>query len=1265
MKERVCKNCGGRDYKIVGQNMLKCSFCGTIYVDEEASKEEAVLLVGANEFLREARFDDALREFDKILSLFEMSFAGFYGKTLAKNKIIIYNSGKTIKTPRFFDEPKPLFGDEDFERAVELAPSETKKQYVDIARKVDKSVANYQKFDGNFDVFLCDSAFDKTNPDAETMAIYKALQEKGYKIYFPQNLTHREKEAESFKALKTAKVFLYISRDAKSFYLGDTKSFYDRYFYFVSQRQKARTSFVLLYDSVKTPKQTLPKELVASRNSVKLDDISFLQDVCTKVSEEIKNSEFESAKLEQIKVERVDPAKKEYVEIDSIQPQELGSYKIENIEAGEENKIKWIFLSLKNGDFASAKELAEKELLTDPNNAELLFALLLCEKQITTRDMFFENIKNFDNKEKIDRILTYANKQFAEYFVDNWEKLLEKLNSVDYFNKYLLYLAKFNTPNRENFVTCAQNLAVESLNDELIEKVLRCFGQTEVDKFVQMYFMLAQKSDNHEYYNKILSLDQGHEQSQIAIFLDHFKTDEDKLSYRNKEEVERVFSYLSDATRDAFICQILELVTGVAFKDLLRAQKQIDFYLAYMSSGLNGALEKLATRFQDMAFFKVAEKYLAIAISKDPQNADLYWQILKVKAHCITDNDVILSPVKISKLDEWENLLAVANEEQSEKYAQIISKSNLYTGDKEPFVDDNPDLENLKSKLEAFLLRNGQILLDFEKENQYSGAISYYRAQINPFYSYSDSLANVNTFDEYCEVLNKVKNRLDALDLSLDSSINVTKLQEKSIGKFNSTGTNSQSKTETKVGSNESTKNRKSLKDDKFLKTYLFVFLELFPLALSLSIFISLICSPKLVYMAFSQTFLVSMLTVCVIIGVFNIVLFARNRQSKNFLWRTKTSLLICFALINAVLFLVGNYLTSGTIEINSEAEMVLLMKNANASNLKLTKNIEITSNWEAHNFSGTLDGAGFEIKIKFADEKEVGFVKKNSGKISNLKLVIVSSNLKKVKSFGAIAVENIGTIENCEVSGNVSISSDDCQKVGGICATNSSKIEKVSQNIRFDISTKSNDFVFGGISATNSSSGKISKSSTNSTVNLNLSSKNFTFGGAVGQLARADESRISQVGTIFSLSANGSSQNSLIGGLVGEGFSFANDCFARGAFDLQNLSSNGLVGGLYGEYLNSSLNQIVKTSYSDFSITSNSTLLVGGLVGGLGGKFENCFSTFDGALFGKSHSAYYEELTNCFTSDDLSQGYYDDRLGFDFEIWQILTTDYPRLKSI
>ena len=140
MRERVCKNCGGRQYKVVGQNMVKCMFCGTLYVDEQASKEEEVLTVGAYEKLRDCQFDQAKEEFDKILSLYPMSFEGHYGKVQAKYKIVFYtNKRGTSKRPRFFgDEIHSILEDEDFKLAVKNAPSEVAKTYNDQAKRIEK-----------------------------------------------------------------------------------------------------------------------------------------------------------------------------------------------------------------------------------------------------------------------------------------------------------------------------------------------------------------------------------------------------------------------------------------------------------------------------------------------------------------------------------------------------------------------------------------------------------------------------------------------------------------------------------------------------------------------------------------------------------------------------------------------------------------------------------------------------------------------------------------------------------------------------------------------------------------------------------------------------------------------------------------------------------------------------------------------------------------------------------------------------------------------
>ena len=159
---------------------------------------------------------------------------------------------------------------------------------------------------------------------------------------------------------------------------------------------------IVVLDSTKVSVDDLPKELIACKSVVDMRKTSFLQDIDLKIENEMQNTINEIAKIETIKIEKVEPQKKEYVDIETINPNELGHYHVDNIELSEINKIKWIFLTLKHGDFASANEMIADELEKDPYNAELLFASLMASMQIKTYDDFFSNIANFKDREKID-----------------------------------------------------------------------------------------------------------------------------------------------------------------------------------------------------------------------------------------------------------------------------------------------------------------------------------------------------------------------------------------------------------------------------------------------------------------------------------------------------------------------------------------------------------------------------------------------------------------------------------------------------------------------------------------------------------------------------------------------------------------------------------------------------------------------------------------------------------------------------------------------
>lgn len=1273
MRERVCKNCGGRKYKVVGQNMVKCMFCGTLYVDEQASKEEEVLTVRAYDKLRECKFDEAVDEFDKILSLYPMSFEGRYGKVLAKNKIILYTNKRGVsKRPRFFGEEIPsILEDEDFKEAVKNAPPEMAKTYTDQAKRIEKIRKNYleETSKDKYDVFACALDFDKEDENSVVAKALEELKNEGLAVYFVQGLDHREREEDSFQALKTAKVFLLFANDEKNFNNGEIKNFYDRYLYFISQRKKTKSSFIIALDSEKISASELPKELTTFKNVVDINQISFLQDLKVIVKKEMENSIDEVAKIDTVKIEKVEPEKKAYVDIESINPSELGHYHVENVELSDANKIKWIFLTLKNGDFASATDLIEKGLEKDPYNSELMFAQLMAENNIKTQEEFFLNIANFRDKEKIDKLLTYASKDFAEYFVDSWEKLVERLDSEEYYNAFLLYLAKYTSPNRNNFIEKAENKAVETLNEELIDKVLKCFKSDEVDRFVQFYFMLAQKSDDQKYYQKILDIDAGHEQSNIAVLLQHFKTEEDLLNYRNKEEIENSFKYLSENSRTRFVSSLINMILPIAFYDLSKAEEQLDFYLSYVADDqeLAKILQQIASVFQEQGFFKQAEKYISIAISKDNSNSELYWQLIEIKAHCKTDNEIIMSNVKVSQMPEWETLLSLSDEKQTEKYAEITSKANLYSGEKIPFKMDMPDKVNLIQEIQDFVNRNEKILLEIENQegDKVLKGIKYYRLQLQPFEKYIEDIKGIKDFKDYQDIYSKINSRLEALNLTLLTSVNVIDLLNKSEGLV---AVFQDSKP--KITKKSKQKDIRDIKKDKFIKKFLYIFLELFPILFTTLLLVVLLVNPKEVYLYFSQEFLIVSMIFSTLIGMINLVVFINIRHKVSKKWNIANSILFCVAGINIILMLAGLYLFPVTMQINNAKEMRVLLKNASYSNFELTTDIDMSDkSWQSFNFSGSLNGNGHSLtNLKF-DNKDgkIGLFKRNSGDIKNLQIYLADEQYSNINRFGPIAKSNYGTIENCVVYGTIELNINENAVVGGVSASmEGGTILNCETYLTITINVEDANLTYGGIvGEVRTSQGEtiISKSTNNSNVMINANNaQTISAGGFVGILRHLDKDDFdfSINASNSNLQVSGNGQEVIAGGLVGQGYSSSENNYSTGLIDLSEFVGSGYVGGLYGEYENTSLLDSIKTSYSLVSLNVNDQVKVGGLVGSLGGKIVYCFSNVvDKDLVGDTRFSS-AGADNC---KQLSNKFYDESLNFDENVWVITDTAYPIFK--
>lgn len=1234
MRERACNNCGGKNYEIVGQNMVKCLFCGTLYVDEQASKDEEFLLARANDLLRELKFNIAFEEFNKIISLFSLSFEAFFGRALSRNKIVLYpNKHGNLTRPCFFGETiSVLSEDEDFKRAVSLAPAERAKTFLEIARKTEKIKKNYDASTSKniYDCILCVIGEKEEKRQEFKNEILKILNSKEISVLDFDELKQKDCEEKVFRALETSKIFVCCCLNEN---ILNEKELFDRYFDLIEKHKKTKSSFILCLDKKNVNTSELPKEVSGIKNALDTYSISFLQDLQVRIIKEVENSKKEFAKIETIKIQKTNPKKKEYVDIESITPVELGHYDVQNIEATSATKKKWIFLSLKNGDFKTAQKLVEEELDNDPYSSELLFAQILVEKKIRSEDEFFSKISNFDDKERLTNILRYANKEFAENFVDRWEKLIQQIDQTEIYNQFLTFLASYKNPNREDFIKSAENKAIESLDEQLIKNVEKCFGANEVERFENFYFLLAQKSDDKKFYQKILEIDAGHEQSNIALMLHKFETPNDKLTYRNREEIENMLKFLDEKARILFVSAVVNMATEVAFFNLEEAEKQIDFYLSYIQENASfvALTKKVACDFQQMGFFKIAEKYITLAISKSEEKASLYWILIQIKCHCKSDEEVVMSKIKPTDFPEWETLLEVGDDAHDDMYGAIVSKNSLYSGARAEFVPDLLDKEQLHEKLNDFVLRNKQILIDIEKQEgaAVEKGVNYFRLQLEPFEKLVERIKDIQTFEEYKDFSDKIQTRLDALDLTLDASISVLQVTQKA-GLF--------PQTEPKEKSVQTCEQRSVvIRKKQFIKNFLVIFLEFFPLCFAALLLVFSIAMPKEVYLYFSQNFLiVSMIfSACVAGGNFLYFLIKKQKLPKKN--QAVFLSLMGVGLFNMLVFLLSFYVIPTTIKITNENEFATLMQNAQYSNFLIEKDLDFSGKkWKAVDFCGSLDGKNHKIS-----NLNTAFLRTNHGEVKNF-VVEVNANPNDVQNFGAFVCENLGEIENCTTYGEIFV--NNCEIVGGFAGTNEGKLILCQSQIKIVCEGKK-DFTIGGLVGKNigqSETGCVSKCAFVGEIEVK-SSQNVVVGGLIGE--ERETNQIDQNFADAQILVENSKQ-ATIGGLVGNGRSASKNNYALGSVTTNDVT-NGVVGGLYGIFTNHRLDEKVEFSYCNVQISSE--LQSGLLAGTLAGRMNSCFAMGEEQSKLCVSTSGFGGLVNCKISPE-----YDPTLNFDPKIWDL-----------
>ncbi len=154
-------------------------------------------------------------------------------------------------------------------------------------------------------------------------------------------------------------------------------------------------------------------------------------------------------------------------------------------------------------------------------------------------------------------------------------------------------------------------------------------------------------------------------------------------------------------------------------------------------------------------------------------------------------------------------------------------------------------------------------------------------------------------------------------------------------------------------------------------------------------------------------------------------------------------------------------------IELATDEDIEILKANPYAQ-YTITGNIDFAKIAEADIplFTGVLDGNN---KTAILGNKPL--FKENKGTIRNFDIQVQADNAEIYKqedksnfAYGAICAINTGTIENCTISGSITIVSDKAVYIGGVCGINNGDIKGVSVDIEILCEQPAAQSAIGGV---------------------------------------------------------------------------------------------------------------------------------------------------------------------------------------------------------
>ncbi|MBR3276684.1 MAG: toll/interleukin-1 receptor domain-containing protein [Eubacterium sp.] len=373
-----CKMCGGRLMFTDGESIARCEFCGSLQTVPVIGSERKQKLYDRADKLRfNCDFDKAASVFENIVNEFPDDAESYWGLLLCRYGIEYVDdpvSGKKIPTCHraSFDS---ILEDPDFDMIMENADLDARALYRTEAKQIEelrKSILEVSGREEPYDIFICyretDEDGERTLDSVLAQEVYEALRGKGYRVFFSrislEDKLGTEYEPYIFAALHSAKLMLAFGTS------------YDNYNAVWVKNEWGRFLKLMAADST--------KHLIPCFRDMDAYDIP---------------GEF--AKYQAQDMGKVGAMQDLLRGVDKIlRPQDIygvragtagGSLNRQPAQAaagpGPDVLLKRLTISLEDGQWSKARELADDILDLNPENAEGYLGMFMAENGLNNREM--------------------------------------------------------------------------------------------------------------------------------------------------------------------------------------------------------------------------------------------------------------------------------------------------------------------------------------------------------------------------------------------------------------------------------------------------------------------------------------------------------------------------------------------------------------------------------------------------------------------------------------------------------------------------------------------------------------------------------------------------------------------------------------------------------------------------------------------------------------------------------------------------------------